>query len=88
MSYKLIQVCIGGCGETWCRVVLHPGIQAWLVSPVAAVDVAPEKHANRREHLGLGDERAWTDAGADGFLSTVVLNVVSIDHYDRVPSLN
>lgn len=61
MAYKMIQVGTGGFGAWWCKVFLPPNIKEGLVEVVAAVDINPEALLNAREHLGLPEDKCYTD---------------------------
>lgn len=60
----MIQVGTGGQGENWCRDFLAPHVEAGRITPVAAVDVNEEAHANAVEGLGLDGAECYTDAEA------------------------
>ncbi|MCX7598709.1 MAG: Gfo/Idh/MocA family oxidoreductase, partial [Armatimonadetes bacterium] len=60
-AYKMIHVGTGGWGKTWCSTFLPPNIREGLIEVVAAVDINPKALANAREHLGLPDDRLYTD---------------------------
>lgn len=61
MAYKMIQVGTGGFGGWWCRNFLPPNIQDGLIEVVAAVDLDPQALNNAEEHLGLPDDKLYTD---------------------------
>ncbi len=61
MAYKVIQVGTGGFGGSWCQSFLPPNIADGLIEVVAAVDKDPEHLINAREHLGLSQDRCYTD---------------------------
>lgn len=61
MAYRMIQVGTGGWGAAWCSTFLPPNIRDGLIEVVAAVDVNPDALANAREHLGLPDDKLYTD---------------------------
>jgi predicted dehydrogenase len=60
--YRLIQVGTGGMGERWCSEFLPDHVAAGNVEVVGAVDVDPDALSNAREHLGVDDDRWFTDA--------------------------
>jgi len=61
MAYRVIQVGTGGFGGAWCERFLPPNIREGLVDVVAAVDTNPDALANARTHLGLPEDRCYTD---------------------------
>lgn len=61
MAYRMIQVGTGGFGASWCNRFLPPNIQDGLIEVVAAVDVNPDALVNAREHLGLPEDKVYTD---------------------------
>jgi len=60
----MIQVGTGGFGAWWCSTFLPPNIRDGLIEVVAAVDINPDALANAKEHLGLPDEKCYTDVEA------------------------
>ncbi len=62
MAHRMIQVGTGGFGTNWCADFLPPFVENGLLEVVAAVDVNPEALANAREHLGLGEDKCYTDS--------------------------
>jgi predicted dehydrogenase len=64
MTYDAIQVGTGGQGGRWCSTYLPPNVDDGLLSVVAAVDVDPDQLANARDHLGLDENRCYTDVEA------------------------
>ncbi|MFB6136918.1 MAG: Gfo/Idh/MocA family protein [Halobacteriaceae archaeon] len=64
MAHDLILVGTGGQGGAWCAHFLPPNVEAGHVNVVAAADVDPDALDNAREHLGLADDRLYTDAAA------------------------
>lgn len=61
MPYKMIQVGTGGFGGWWCANFLPPNIKDGLIEVVAAVDINPEALNNAKEHLGLPQDKLYTD---------------------------
>ena len=61
MPYKMIQVGTGGFGGWWCANFLPPNINEGLIEVVAAVDINPQALNNAKEHLGLPDDKLYTD---------------------------
>jgi predicted dehydrogenase len=61
MPHKMILVGTGGFGNAWCRHFLPPNIADGLIEVVAAVDVNPQALKNAREHLGLPEDKCYTD---------------------------
>jgi len=61
MPYKMIQVGTGGFGGWWCANFLPPNIKEGLIEVVAAVDINPQALNNAKEHLGLPDDKLYTD---------------------------
>jgi len=61
MAYRMIQVGTGGWGASWCSTFLPPNIRDGLIKVVAAADANPAALANAKEHLGLPDDKLYTD---------------------------
>jgi predicted dehydrogenase len=57
----MIQVGCGGFGGAWCSTFLPPNVKDRLIHPVAAVDVNPDALRNAQEHLGLPQEKCYTN---------------------------
>ena len=62
MPHRMIQVGTGSRGETWCKGFLKRGVEEGLIEVVAAADVDPDALENAKRHLGLDDDRLYTDA--------------------------
>lgn len=61
MAYRVIQVGTGGWGAWWCEHFLPPNVREGLIEVVAAVDTNPNALENAKRHLGLADDRCFTD---------------------------
>ncbi|MFB6138065.1 MAG: Gfo/Idh/MocA family protein [Halobacteriaceae archaeon] len=61
MTHRMIQVGTGSRGETWCKGLLKRGVEDGLIDVVAAVDVNPDVLENATHHLGVPEERLFTD---------------------------
>ena len=61
IPFRVIQVGTGGRGGYWCSQILPPNIKDGLIKVVAAVDINPDVLGNACEHLGLSEEKCYTD---------------------------
>ncbi|WP_317987394.1 Gfo/Idh/MocA family oxidoreductase [Haloprofundus halobius] len=57
----MIQVGVGLQGSRWCKQYLPPNVEDGLVDVVAAVDVDPNAFEPAREHLGIDEDRCYTE---------------------------
>jgi len=87
--YRAIIVGIGGMGAVWCRRILPPNIADGLVTPVAAVDVNPERLTIARDALGLTDDQLFTDPAMafDRARADFAIIVTTPDRHEEIVDL-
>jgi len=57
----MVQVGLGGQGQTWATEAIPPNVDAGRIEVVAAVDMDSERHELAQEELGLSPEHCYTD---------------------------
>ncbi len=83
---RFVLVGTGGMGRYWCSQVFPHLRSLGKAEVVAAVDIVPEHLANAREHLGLPEERCYTDLAAalDENEADAITIVVPPAHHEAV----